>query len=307
MGVSVREKQLDSLLEQWDGAISIDGRSSVNVQLEARLTEAQWVWPDIGGDLSVFAGYIGGRLPEGDDLSGQLEKLKVSDLYLAWGCSQGDAVALAAFATHFDEMVEGAVRRFAKQGLDVEEAKQKVLEYILFPTGKRAAAISLYGGHGSLKGYLGVTVVREVLRMIKANKKMPAVDMQDPGVMLADVSDDPELQMLKNRYRTEFKSAFQDAMTGLDPSDRNLLRYYYVSDLTLTQIAAISGVKHNTVSRRLAKVRSTLLTSTRDGLLAMAGVDQHQFDSIVRLVQSQLNVSMYRILKPSEEGQDSEQ
>ncbi len=279
----------------------------MNVQLEARLAEAQWVWPDIGGDLSVFAGYIGGRLPEGDDLSGQLEKLKVSDLYLAWGCSQGDAVALAAFATHFDEMVEGAVRRFAKQGLDVEEAKQKVLEYILFPTGKRAAAISLYGGHGSLKGYLGVTVVREVLRMIKANKKMPAVDMQDPGVMLADVSDDPELQMLKNRYRTEFKSAFQDAMTGLDPSDRNLLRYYYVSDLTLTQIAAISGVKHNTVSRRLAKVRSTLLTSTRDGLLAMAGVDQHQFDSIVRLVQSQLNVSMYRILKPSEEGQDSEQ
>ena len=192
------------------------------------------------------------------------------------------------------------VRRFAKQGLDVDDAKQKVIEYILFPTKTRTAAISLYGGHGSLKGYLGVTVVREVLRMLKAAKKMPAVDIQDPAMALADVNDDPELQVLKSRYRVEFKEAFQTAFTSLEAEDRNLLRYYYVSDLTLVQIAAISGVKHNTISRRLAKIRSTLLQGTRDGLMQMAGVRKTQFESIVRLVQSQLNVSMYRLLKPED-------
>ena len=119
--------------------------------------------------------------------------------------------------------------------------------------------------------------------------------------MLADVNDDPELQMLKNKYRDEFKSAFQAAFSDLNAEDRNLLRYYYVTDLTLMQIAAISGVKHNTISRRLAKVRGGLLVGTRDRLIQLAGIRHTQFESIVRLVQSQLNVSMYRMLDTNDE------
>jgi len=136
--------------------------------------------------------------------------------------------------------------------------------------------------------------------MLKAAKKMPVIDLQDPAMALADVNDDPELRVLKSRYRVEFKDAFQSAFTALDAEDRNLLRYYYVSDLTLMQIAAISGVKHNTISRRLAKIRGTLLQKTRDGLMHVAGVRKTQFESIVRLVQSQLNVSMYRLLEPAD-------
>jgi hypothetical protein len=34
--------------------------------------------------------------------------------------------------------------------------------------------------------------------------------------------------------------------------------------------------------------------------MAMAGIDHSQFESIVRLVQSQLNVSMYRMLGPED-------
>jgi RNA polymerase sigma-70 factor (ECF subfamily) len=277
---------------------------AVKQLLEARLSEAAWVWPTIQADTAEFVEYLEERLPTGSELTDALEKVKVSDLYLAWGCVRGDEAALTTFSTHFDDMVDGAVRRFAKQGLDVDDAKQKVLEYILFPTEKRAAAISLYGGHGSLKGYLGVTVVREVLRMLKAAKRMPAMDLQDPSLALADVNDDPELQVLKNRYQTEFKEAFQETFSNLVAEDRNLLRYYYVSDLTLMQIAGISGVKHNTISRRLAKIRSTLLQGTRDRLINLAGIRNTQFESIVRLVQSQLNVSMYRMLAPDDREED---
>ena len=303
----MNQSRLDALLAARDiSTVECDGDALKSV-LDARLAEAQWVWPDIEGDLIGFVGYVAERLPDDPDLLDVLEKVKISDLYLAWGCVHGDEAALKSFATHFDEMVDGAVRRFAKQGLDVDDAKQKVVEYILFPTETRAAAISLYGGHGSLKGYLGVTVVREVLRMLKAAKRMPVMDLQDPAMALADVNDDPELQVLKNRYRTEFKTAFQTAFTDLEAADRNLLRYYYVSELTLMQIAAISGVKHNTISRRLAKVRGNLLVGTRDRLMTMAGIQQNQFESIVRLVQSQLNVSMYRMLDPkTDDGSESE-
>ena len=82
-----------------------------------------------------------------------------------------------------------------------------------------------------------------------------------------------------------------------------MLRYYYVTDLTLMQIATITGVKHNTVSRRLAKIRSSLLSGTRDRLINIAGIRHGEFESIVRLVQSQLNVSMYRMLESESDGE----
>ncbi|MEE2787392.1 MAG: sigma-70 family RNA polymerase sigma factor [Myxococcota bacterium] len=288
-----------------NASVTSNDDEEASALLEARLAEAKWVWPDIEGQTEDFVIYLAERLPDGSEINETLRRMKVSDLYLAWGCVTGDDAALTAFGQHFDEMVSAAVRRFARQGLDVDDAKQKVLEFILFPTAKRAAAIGLYAGHGSLKGYLGVSVVREILRMLKAAKKAPAMDMQDPSNSIADSDDDPELVLLKRKYRTEFKSAFQDAFQVLNAEDRNLLRYYYVTDLTLVQIAAITGVKHNTISRRLAKVRSTLLSETRERLIMKAGIPESEFQSIVRLVQSQLQVSMYRMLdKPAKPKDD---
>ena len=294
---------IDAFLDALEEATEVLDRAGVATLLDARIAQAQWAWPDIAGDPTRFAAYLGARLPDGTDIASSLGSMKIADLYLAWGCTEGDDAALTAFSRHFDEMVDGAVQRFASQGIDVDDAKQDVLDHILFPTQTRPAAISFYGGHGTLKGYLGVTVVREVLRMIKARKRTPTVDPQDVALALIDMNDDPEVQVLKNRYRAEFKEAFQETMGGLEAADRNLLRYYYVSGLTLEQIAAVSGVRHNTVSRRLAKIRGALLQGTRDRLIAMVGIRETQFDSIVRLVQSQLHVSMYRMLNP-EDGAD---
>ena len=119
------------------------------------MSEAKWVWPNIQGRGGDFVKYLAERLPDGCEVNDTLRRMKISDLYLAWGCVRGDEAALDAFSLHFDEMVVAAVRRFARQGLDVDDAKQKVLEFLLFPSAKRTAAIGLYAGHGSLKGYLG--------------------------------------------------------------------------------------------------------------------------------------------------------
>ena len=295
--------RLKFLLSERENEI-IEDEEGLRALLNARIEEAKWVWPDIGGSADDFAGYIGERVPTDTEVADALRRMKISDLYLAWGCASGDEAALNAFTIHFDEMVSGAISRFANQGLDIDDAKQKVIEFILLPSSKRAAAINLYAGHGSLKGYLGVTVVREVLRMLKAAKKAPTIDMQDSANAFADSDHDPELQLLKQKYRTEFKQAFQESFQALDAPDRNLLRYYYVTDLTLMQIASIAGVKHNTVSRRLAKIRSSLLTGTRDRLIKIAGIRHNEFESIVRLVQSQLNVSMYRMLDSKTDESD---
>jgi len=299
------QSKLESFLAQYDESSQLSDCETLGRLLNSSISEAQSVWPDIGGSDVCFAAYLGSRIPDDTDPVDALSRLKITDLYLAWGCVEGDNAALTAFSVQFDEMVEGAVRRFARQGFDVEDAKQDVLRHILFPTKSRAAAIGLYAGHGSLSGYLGVTVVREVLRMIKALDRQAPMQGQDLAIELADVSDDPELRVLKNRYRSEFKDAFQQAFASLGAAERNLLRYYYVSELTLMQIASISGVKHNTISRQLAKIRSTLLDNTRAHLMANAGIRKTQFQSIVRLVQSQLHVSMCRMLSSEDAPDDA--
>jgi RNA polymerase sigma-70 factor (ECF subfamily) len=83
---------------------------------------------------------------------------------------------------------------------------------------------------------------------------------------------------------------------GLSSRERNLLRYHYIDGLTGDEIAGLHGTHRATVVRWLARARETLLTTTREHLLARVAVDPKEFASIARLVQSQLDFSIRTLL-----------
>ena len=100
---SVNDRLHFLLLERDDEAI--EDREGLLALLNARIDEAKWVWPDIEGAPDEFARYIGERIPVDSKISDALRRMKISDLYLAWGCASGDEAALNAFTIHFDDMV----------------------------------------------------------------------------------------------------------------------------------------------------------------------------------------------------------
>ena len=271
-----------------------------NVVLKDILDEiwraAQEAWPDFAVGPEEFFWYLGDRLPEGGDILEHLRLIRPADLYLACACVLSTPAAIRGFTDRFDQTVDGALARFAHQGLAVEDAKQKVLERLLMKRGDRPPAISLYGGHGALGGYVRITVVREVLAMIEKAKRTPEVGFDMAIEHLMADEGDLELEALKLHYLGEFKAAFQEAFATLNERERTTLRYYYVSELTVRQIGKIYGVEHTTISRRLAKIRGALLMGTRDRLQAAIGVGNTDFNSIARLVESQLNISLVRML-----------
>jgi RNA polymerase sigma-70 factor (ECF subfamily) len=106
----------------------------------------------------------------------------------------------------------------------------------------------------------------------------------------------PELAYLKRTYRAPFVECFEAAFAGLTNRERTLLRLHLVSRLRLDQIAPMFQVNISTVSRWLAGARESLLAQTREGLGRRLHVSPGEFDSLARLLQSQIDVSLVRLL-----------
>jgi RNA polymerase sigma-70 factor, ECF subfamily len=76
-----------------------------------------------------------------------------------------------------------------------------------------------------------------------------------------------------------------------------LLRYNVLEGLNIEEIGKIYGVHRATVARWITAARESILGRTRDELERRFGITAVEIDSIVRLVQSRLDVSMERVLR----------
>ena len=162
------------------------------------------------------------------------------------------------------------------------------------------AAIGDYAGRGALRSWLRVCVSRELVRLAKAQQREEPLEehlIADPGY-----GDDPALEELKAKYRAELADAFRTALSELPARERTLLRYQLIDGLTIDEIGAIFRVHRATAARWLAKIRDDLVTRTRSLMAESLGVDTDEAASIVRLVQSQLDVSVIRHLGPPSKG-----
>jgi len=141
-----------------------------------------------------------------------------------------------------------------------------------------------------------VSVSREMVRLAKVqNRSEPLEDhlIANPGY-----GDDPALEELKTRYRAELADAFRAALAELPARDRTLLRYQLVDGSTIDEIGSIYKVHRATAARWIAQIRDGLVERTRALIAESLGVDTAEAASIVRLVQSQLDVSVIRHLAP---------
>ncbi|MFH1810402.1 MAG: sigma-70 family RNA polymerase sigma factor [Pseudomonadota bacterium] len=280
-------------------------------QLEQELlTRARQAWPDLKVADDVFVQtlhHAASALVE--DQSGSLgaamRQLHVEDLYLACGCLAGDRQALEQFEQLYMSDLERALRSLARSGVDIDEVLQRVRRNLLVQEDGRLPRLGQYTGRGALRRWLRVAALREGLSAIRsAGREMARAEKTLLHAVEHD--DDPELQVLKRLYRAEFKNAFQQALLELGPRDRTLLRYQLVDGLNIDQIGAIYGVHRATAARWLSHTRDQLRERSRELLAAHARIRTEEVDSIVRLIHSQLDVSLFRLLKAQEGGADDE-
>jgi RNA polymerase sigma-70 factor (ECF subfamily) len=93
-----------------------------------------------------------------------------------------------------------------------------------------------------------------------------------------------------------FAAAFVAAMGALDERQRTLLRYRFVDGLTVEQIAEVYGVHRATTHRHLNEARDALSGATEREVRARLTIDASEVASLRRLIISQLEVSVARLL-----------
>jgi RNA polymerase sigma-70 factor (ECF subfamily) len=89
----------------------------------------------------------------------------------------------------------------------------------------------------------------------------------------------------------------QDAVAVLSERERLILALHLGEQASLEDIGRIYGVNKSTVSRWMAQARSGIQDEVKRLLHARLRVRDTEVDSLYRLVQSDLHVSLVRLLR----------
>lgn len=280
------------------GEAASPAAAGVDDALEATLADAVGVgraaWPSLELDAAAFCRFLGARAPAPLDPARPLGALAVADLYLAAGCATGDPRALAECDLLIQREATVAADAARVHASVRDEAIQVARTLLFLPRPERPPAIHDYAGRGPLRGWLRVVLSRELIRVGRSQNR--AVELEEQLVDSPDY-DDPALDHLKQRYRAELAEAFRIALDTLPARDRTLLRQQIVDGLSIDEIGALHRVHRATAARWLVKLRDDLVERTRAVLADRLGIATDEAASIVRLVQSQLDVSVIRHLR----------
>jgi RNA polymerase sigma-70 factor (ECF subfamily) len=164
--------------------------------------------------------------------------------------------------------------------------------------------ISEYSGRGDLRRWVRTVALRTCLNLLRKGKAEVLVGDEQVLANMAQSGDDPELAYMKQRYRGEFKQAFLTALAALSARDQSLLRYHHADGLNIDEIGAIYRVHRVTAYRWLEKAREALVDGIQKTLRERLRLDQSEFDSILRLIRSQLHLSLVRHLGVQHDDDD---
>lgn len=217
------------------------------------------------------------------------------DLLLALGCVRALAPALAAFEASYAEVIERVLGHRRADGL-ADDVAQSVRERLLCGRDGMPGQIAGYRGAGPLRSWVATATSTQLAMARRSQARRREEPERSP---LADdvIARDPELQYLQQRYRQQVEQAVVHALQNLGERERVLLRLQLGERLSLEQLAKLYTVDRATVARWLAKARASLLGSIRVELRARTGAAAGTCEDLLRLVQSQLDVSVLRHLR----------
>jgi RNA polymerase sigma-70 factor (ECF subfamily) len=256
-----------------------------------RLYEAgRTAWPTVALARDEFVRFVTARMGTSEAAA----PLFASDLYLACAWLAGDAAAHEALESGPFREAAMLLERFNAPADTIAEAKQMARSR-LFARDAGTPALAGYTGRGPLRAWLGIMLARELLQLIRKDRRLQRLETGEL-IAVVDQAGDPETVYFKTLYGAQFRQAFGDALKDLDSGDRRLLRYSVVERLTIDDVSALSGVHRATAARRIAAARQRLLDSARQYMKDRLRVDSAELQSILRLCESELDVSVERLL-----------
>jgi RNA polymerase sigma-70 factor (ECF subfamily) len=278
----------------------LDGIADLDRRLWTLVAEGRAAWPDLALAAKDLVEFIARQITE-DLAEAALDGLRPADLYLACACARGLPGAIAAFDREYIREVDIALARMRITGARLSDVKQLVRQRLFVGGGTAGAPtsagkISEYGGRGDLRRWVRSVAVRTCLNDMRKGKREVLVDDEHLIAQHAISADDPEVEYMKRTYAMEFKTAFAEALGQLGPREQTLLRYHHVDGLNIDEIGAIYRVHRVTAFRWLEKAKEQLVRATLEALRARLKLPPAELDSVLRMIRSQIHLSLVRHL-----------
>jgi RNA polymerase sigma-70 factor, ECF subfamily len=277
---------------------------AVTAALVAQWQVAVAAWPEIAVAPERFGGELARRV--GSPVSAEaataaLDAMRGADVYLAVACCDGDSAAIA----RIDDILARELRHVALKlhatSDQTSEIHSELRRILLIDEPPRRAALREYAGRGDLRGYIRVMSTRALIRAINRGRREIVVEDSEFFDRLLP-NDDPEISFLRAQYRDAVDGALRAALEGLDPRSRALLRYQLIDGWSIDQVGKLYGVHRATAARWLTEAREVLGAAIRNELAVRLQISPEEVDSIVRLVQSRVDMSLERLLVPEASG-----
>ena len=298
----VREDWLQALAagRAAAGGPSPPATAAFAAAVEEAITTAKAAWPKLALAPVAFAFHLG-RVME-DEATGTEEgaiaalgALHVADLFLACAAAAGQPAALAEFEARYMKPLPFILGGVGSLPGDADTVCSVLRDKLLVSRDGQPPRIATYGGRGPLAAWIAIAAQRTALSLDRQESALHRAHDRAMSEAIA-VELNPELRHMKTRYKEAVESAFRDALGELDDRDRALLRLGLVGGLSLDAIGAAYSVNASTVSRWLAKIRKSILDRTLALLRERLRISEPEAASIARLVTSQIDVSVVRLL-----------
>jgi RNA polymerase sigma-70 factor (ECF subfamily) len=184
----------------------------------------------------------------------------------------------------------------------LDDVKQRVRDKLLARDADGRLRLVAYAGEGRLRGLVKVVAMRLALDDIRARRRRPDLGVAaDAGavdrLMAGDLG--PELRVVERENGEHVKAAFHAAIDSLSSVDRGILRLHLLERLGIDEIAALHDVHRATAARWLARIRRHLGEHTQQALRARLRLDASELESLLRAVESRIDLSLSRVLAAS--------
>jgi RNA polymerase sigma-70 factor (ECF subfamily) len=271
--------------------------SQIEPLLAQLLADGQAAWPDLTLAPEAFIQHLAERMSRDEDPVVVLPKIAGADLYLACACSRGDPAALAAFERDFIARLSARLERADALPSFSDDVKQAVRVRLLVAEEGVVPRIASYRGRGSLWVWLRLTAARLAVNLRNSQGAVDRQRVQDQDLdRLQGKNADPELAFFKAHYGAELRNAIQGALEALPAQDGNILRLHFFEGVSARTMGAMHGVSERTVQRWIRDIRERIIGETRRLLNQRFALTHAQFDSVVGLIDSQLEISIRRLL-----------
>ena len=285
---------LDAVFRDALGPEASREEGLTTADLEARWAQGRAAWPGVELDAVAFVQGLATRATPDVPLAEH-----AADLYLACACANGSPAALAAFERAFGSTIDQSAARVDPSPTFRDELMQVLRQQLFVGPGDKPPKIAEYGGRAPLRSWLRVVAKRAALNLRRGSERSnpSAHSLHDDAAVATDAA--PELAYMKALYKDHFEEAIRVAFRGLSSRDRTLLRLHLSERMTLAQLGAVYDVSHSTIARWLTIARDMLVTEMRKALAARLTLTSSEYESVVALVRSQLDVQLVELLQSS--------